>query len=124
MRKDDVLPSSSVQTPHVFTILFSIVSVRRGVNGFPEAIAKASLQDCLIFFIHQVVVRCHGYQSVARCFQHPFGSIPTYVEERTEVRHLHATILGYSVTEDLELAGTSRKPSLRMLFKKIHLLTL
>ena len=93
------------------------VSVRRGGNGLPEAIAKAGLQVCLLFHIHQVVVRCHGYRSVARCFQYPFGSIPTYVKERTEVRHLHAAILGYFVTKDLELAGSSRRPSLRMLFK-------
>ena len=99
--------------------LFYLVSVfvRRGGNGLPEATAKDGLQDCLLFHIHQVVVRCHGCRSVARCFQYPFGSIPTHVKERAEVRHLHAAILGYFVTKDLELAGSSRRPSLRMLFK-------
>ena len=92
--------------------------------GSQKPLRMPAFRTASFFFMHQVVVRCHGYRSVARCFQHPFGSIPTCVEERTEVRHLHATILGYSVTEDLELAGTSRKPSLRMFFKKIHLLTL
>ena len=99
--------------------LFYLVSFPSGEEamGSQKPLRMPAFRTASFFFMHQVVVRSHGYRSVARCFQYPFGSIPTYVKERTEVCHLHAAILGYFVTKDLELAGSSRRPSLRMLFK-------